>query len=74
MTKNEKYYADLLKYYEKNKKIKFKTKLNLFHKINVMIDRASLPRNVFINPITIIILCILRQAKYARNRWYIPLV
>ncbi len=58
MTKNEKYYADLLKYYEKNKKIKFKTKLNLFHKINVMIDRASLPRNVFINPITIIILCI----------------
>ena len=27
--KNEKYYNDLLKYYDKNKKIKLKTKLNV---------------------------------------------
>ena len=30
--KNEKYYSDLLKYYDKNKKVKFKNKINYFTK------------------------------------------
>lgn len=56
--KNEKYYEELLKYYEKNKKIKLKSKLNIFHKINIKLDKAGLKRSLFINPITIITLSI----------------
>lgn len=59
MVKNEAYYDELLKYYEKNKKVKINTKLNVFHKINILIDRASLKRNLLINPVTIMIFCIL---------------
>lgn len=59
MAKNEAYYNELLNYYEKNKKVKLTTRLNLFHKINILIDRASLKRNIIINPITLIIGCII---------------
>ena len=54
-SKNEKYYRDLLDYYNKNKKIKLTTKLNLIYRINILIDKAGLERNIIINPITIII-------------------
>lgn len=54
--KNEKYYEELLKYYEKNKKIKLKSKINIFHKINIKLDKAGIKRNLVINPITIIAL------------------
>lgn len=51
--KNEKYYEELLKNYEKSKKIKTKMKLNIFHKINIALDRAGISRSIFVNPITI---------------------
>ena len=54
--KNEKYYEELLKYYDKNKKIKLKSKINVFHKINIKLDTASIKRNLLINPITLICL------------------
>lgn len=54
LEKNEKYYENLLKYYEKNKKVKLKVKLNYIHKINILIDRCELSRSILINPITII--------------------
>ena len=57
--KNEKYYSELLKYYDKNKKIKLKAKLNIFSKINIKLDKAALKRSILINPITIIILSII---------------
>lgn len=57
--KNEKYYEELLKYYEKNKKMKVKTKLNIFQKINVALDRAGISKSLLINPITIFVLSII---------------
>lgn len=56
--KNEKYYEDLLKYYDKNKKVKLKSKINIFHKINIKLDKAGIKRNILINPITLIIISI----------------
>ncbi len=57
--KNDKYYEELLKYYDKNKKINLKVKLNIIHKINIALDKAGLVRNIVINPITIILLSLL---------------
>lgn len=57
--KNEKYYDNLLKYYDKNKKVKLKEKINYFHKINILIDRCQLKRGVLFNPISIIFIGIL---------------
>ena len=54
--KNEKYYEELLKYYDKNKKVLLKSKINIFHKINIKLDKAGIKRNILINPITIIFL------------------
>ncbi|MBQ9313444.1 MAG: hypothetical protein IJ220_00320 [Clostridia bacterium] len=54
--KNEKYYDKLLKYYEKNKKVKLKEKLNYFHKINILIDRCELKRGILINPVSIFVM------------------
>lgn len=56
MKKNEKYYEELLKYYERNKKIKIREKLNYFHKLNILIDKCGLERNIIINP-AVLILC-----------------
>lgn len=59
--KNEKYYSDLLKYYDKNKKVKFKNKINYFKKVNILIDRCGMQRNMLINPISVIfagVLCV----------------
>ena len=55
---NEKYYEELLKYYEKNKKVKITTKLNIIHKINVLIEKAGLQRGIIFNPLTVILMCI----------------
>ena len=77
MTKNEAYYEELLKYYEKNKKVKLTTKLNIFHKINILIDRAALKRNIFINPVTIFILCFVSLGivyVFAKKVFEIPLL
>lgn len=57
--KNEKYYNDLIKHYEKKKKVKITTKLNVFHKINILIEKTGLKRGLLINPITILISCII---------------
>lgn len=56
--KNEKYYKDLIKHYEKSKKIKITTKLNIIHKINILIEKSGVKRGILINPITIIVMCI----------------
>ena len=58
MVKNDAYYNELLKYYEKNKRVKLKKKLNVIHKINILLDRALLKRNIVINPVTIILMCL----------------
>ena len=57
--KNEEYSKELERYYNKNKKIKLTSKINVFHKINILIDKASLERSLIVNPVTIILLCIL---------------
>lgn len=54
MIKNDEYYEELIKYYAKNKKVKLTTKLNILHKINILIDRAVIKRSVIINPISLI--------------------
>ena len=56
MIKNEKYYEDLLKYYDKNKKIKLKEKINYFRKISILVDRCGLRNNLLISPLTILLL------------------
>ncbi len=54
--KNDKYYKDLVKYYNKNKKIKIVSKINIIYKLNILIDKSGLKRGIIINPISIIIL------------------
>lgn len=54
--KNEKYYEELLKNREKNKKIKTVSKLNIFHKIYLLMEQAGCKITLFWNPITIFIL------------------
>lgn len=54
--KNDKYYEEFIKQSEKNKKIKIITKLNLFHKINNLIEKAGFRRNIIFNPLSIIVI------------------
>lgn len=54
--KNEKYYEELLKFYEKNKKVKLVSKLNLFYRINLLFEKAGMKRGILCNPITMMIL------------------
>lgn len=56
--KNDKYYEELIKYHDKNKKAKIKVKLNLLHKINLKIEKANFKINAIVNPITIIAISI----------------
>lgn len=53
--KNEKYYRDFLNDYEKRKKVKILQKFNFNYKLNVMIEKAAIKRNVFVNPLMIIL-------------------
>ncbi len=55
--KNEKYFEELIRQNEKKQKIKITTKINIIQKINVLIEKSGLNRNILINPITIIFLC-----------------
>lgn len=60
--KNERYYEDLLKYYDKNKKLNLKKRINFFRKIEILLDRCGLRNNLFFNPLTIIftgIICVI---------------
>lgn len=60
--KNEYYYKEFLKKYEKSKKIRMSEKMNLKYKISLLIDRAGLSQNVIINPIALVmygIICFL---------------
>lgn len=54
--RSDKYYEDLIKKYEKNKKVKISTKLNLFHKINLLIEKAGFRIGILLNPLTIIVI------------------
>lgn len=54
--KNEKYYEDLLKSREKSKKIKTASKLNLFHKIYLLMEQAGFKPSLLWNPLTIVLL------------------
>lgn len=56
--KNEKYHDELLKYYSKNKKVKLASKMNIFHKIGILLERTGIKQGVIINPIMVILLCI----------------
>lgn len=53
-TKNEFYYKEFLKRYEKSKKIKITEKFNLIYKINLLIDKADLKKNIFLNVFSLI--------------------
>lgn len=57
--KNEKYYKDLVKYYNKSQKVKIVTKINIIYKINILIDKSGLKRGLVLNPISIIIFSLL---------------
>ena len=60
--KNEKYYEEFLRNYEKNKKIKIAQKFNVIYKINLLIDKANMKRNLLVNPICILLysgICVL---------------
>lgn len=52
--KSDKYYENLIKKLEKNKKVKISTKFNLFHKINILIEKAGFKIGILLNPLTII--------------------
>lgn len=52
--KNEIYYKEFLKNYEKSKKVKLADKLNFKYKISLLIERANIEQGVLINPITLI--------------------
>ena len=57
--KNQKYYEELIKYKNKNAKVKLTTKLNLIYRINIALDKAGIKVGMVINPITIIIYSVL---------------
>ena len=58
-TKNEKYYDELIKYYEKNKKIKLKNNFNVIRNINIKLDKAGFKSGILVNPIMVIIISII---------------
>ena len=53
--KNELYYKEFLKNYEKSKKIKLVEKLNIKYKISLLIESANINQNILINPVSLII-------------------
>lgn len=57
--KNEKYYDELIKYYEKNKKIKLKNNFNVIRNINIKLDKAGFKSGILVNPIMVIIISII---------------
>lgn len=57
--KNKKYYDNYIKNYEKNKKVKLVERININYKINLLIDRAGIQRNLLINPFSLIVMGII---------------
>ncbi len=55
IVKNEYYYKEFLKKYEKSKKIKMAERINIRYKINLLIDKAGICQNIFVNPISLMI-------------------
>lgn len=53
--KNEKYYRNFLNDYEKHKKVKILQKYNFVYKLNVLMEKAAIKRNMFVNPAMIIL-------------------
>ena len=47
--KNELYYKEFLKKYEKSKKIKITERFNFKYKINLLIDKADIEQSIFVN-------------------------
>lgn len=62
--KDEKYHEELIKYYEKNRKVKINSKLNMFHKINILIERSGIKRGLIVNPITVLITCFISSSIF----------
>jgi len=56
--KSDKYYMNLVKKYDKSKKVKLSAKINIFHKLEILIEKIGLKSGYIVNPITIILLCI----------------
>lgn len=66
--KNELYYKTFLKNYEKSKKIKMTDRLHLMYYFDLLIDRTGLKRNIFINPIMLMlysVLCVVITYQFA---------
>ena len=55
IVKNEYYYKEFLKKYDKSKKVKLTEKLNLKYKINMLLDKAGVQQNIFVNMFTVIL-------------------
>lgn len=55
LEKNDQYYEQLVKYYEKKKKVKLTRKLNYFHKTSILIERAGFRDSILMNPITVVL-------------------
>ncbi len=53
--KNEKYYKDFLKDYERRKKVKILQKINLFYKLNLMIEKAGMRHSILLNPLFLVL-------------------
>ena len=53
--KNELYYKEFLKKYEKSKKIKITEKFNLKYKINILLDKADIEQNIFVNTFSLLL-------------------
>lgn len=53
--KNELYYKDFLKKYEKSKKIKLVDRVNVKYKISLLIEQAGITQSVLINPVSLIL-------------------
>ena len=57
--KNEKYYDNLMAYYNKRKKVKMTIKLNVIYRLGIMLERAGIKSNLIINPYMLVLLCFL---------------
>ena len=57
--KNEKYYDNLVAYYNKSKKIKMTAKGNAIYRMGMLLEKAGIKSNLLINPFMLLILCIL---------------
>ncbi|MBR6252459.1 MAG: hypothetical protein IKR04_01245 [Clostridia bacterium] len=57
--KNEKYYENLITYYNKSKKIKMTSRVNVIYRIGILLEKAGIKSNLLINPYMLLLLCLL---------------